>query len=180
MNLKRIYTTSVFKVKNARAFRKDLEEVIKAEKVDLKADPEGFRLWIEEAIEPEYRPGKSLDNKIISFIQKHLRSGTHLYITCTIMDSANQTSVIDLHVITPMAYKVVTIDECVSGVHKNLFPRYVNSHVVVKHYFTKQWLEKDKKYKALRQERARLRSYLIIEHEDGRKVRWPKEYFYEE
>lgn len=179
MSATKLYTTNTFTVKNARHFRKELEEIMKGKKIDLQATESGFRLWIECDFITEKPSEHTLSSDMVDFFQKHLRPETFLSITSLILNQKEKEYKIDLYLISPIAYKKLSLNDYAEEIKRKLYPKFVYSNVLVKHYKTKLWLEKEKKYKALKEERTRLRSYLVIEHHDGRKVRWPKEYFHE-
>ena len=175
MSVNKIHTTNMFKVKNARIFRKELEDLLQGVESELRATERGFSLWIKG----DFYSEKTMSEEFIDLFQKHLRDETYLLMTSTSLNNELKNQDVDLHIISPIAYKRFSLEEYGKEMQKKLYPKYMHSSVLVKHYKTKLWLEKDKKYKALKEERTRLRSYLVIEHHDGRKVRWPKEYFYE-
>jgi mRNA-degrading endonuclease YafQ of YafQ-DinJ toxin-antitoxin module len=179
MTTTKIYTTNTFTVKNARHFRKELEEIMGGDKIDLQATETGFSLWVEHDFINENPLEHTLTNDVVDFFQKHLRPDQFLVITSLILNQEKRDQKIDLYLISPIAYKKLSLGDCAKEIKRKLYPKFVHSNVLVKHYKTKLWLEKEKKYKALKEERTRLRSYLVIEHQDGRKVRWPKEYFHE-
>jgi len=167
-----IYSSNFFKVKNPREFRKEFTEQIKGEESLLMPTKNGFKIWIKNL----ETGNRGLQTKV-DFFQKYLRENETLSITCTKIDQKNNSCDICLHVLSPIAYKMIPLENCIKEMQKKLYPKYVISQVLVKHYSTKLWIEKGREYKALKEERTRLRHYLIIEHGDGRKVKWPKEYF---
>lgn len=170
-----VCTSSAFKVKNARYFRRDLSNLIPEEVLTPTED--GFVLWYENTFDEDE---SVLNKKLIELLQDHLRPGTSLNLVSTITARDSKERNIEFYIITPVAFKKTTWEEVSNTIERTLYPKYVYSSKVVNNYKTKLWIEKNKKYLALKEERTRSRVYLVIEHQDGRKVRWPKEYFYEE
>jgi len=172
MESKIIYTSSVFKVKNPREFTKEYTDQMKDSNIYLIPGKTGFRLWGSFKV-----TGKENLQSKISFFQKYLRNNDVLRITVIMTNEKNRDSEICVHLISSIAYKMVPLKTCMKDIQRKLYPRFVKSQVLVKNYTTKQWIEKGKEYKALKEEKTRVRVYLIIEHKDGRRVKWPKEYF---
>lgn len=180
MQIKTLFETNYFVVKNPSSFKKDLEEFSSG--ISIVEHERGFMLHstdqfippsilgVEDVIEhPEYA--------LVYFIQSHIREDQEVQIKFVQYIGESIDVTVNYYLATCHAVHYIGNYEVFEFMKSVILPRQVTCVIPSHHRVSNRWIESGKRYLAVNEViNQSLHSY-IIRHDDGMELSWSKEFF---
>lgn len=175
MEIKKIFETSRFVVRDPKEFTKEYED--HGVRIACEKSKEGFLLSGEETTFDSFMVDNGKHTKeesIAFFIQKHVKEDQEVQIRWVYYESDTLRIKTSFYLVTSCAIHNVTDNQVFEQMAKIILPRQVTCILPEQDNYTKRWLEPTKQYLAIMSTTRNHEEVYIIKHEDGMEIAWSK------
>lgn len=166
MNFNVQLESSYFKAKQSKKFSEQVYKEIEAEDLEVNLTKQGIKIYATNIYDDEF--------KLEQLIQQNLpENETANLIRVGMKDNGTEIDV-TMSFVNHLGFIHKSYDQLVENLSESIYPRYKKANDSTYNSKEGMWLEKDAPYLVLEESGE----HLIVQHENGMKIKWSKGDFY--